>query len=153
MPNATTHRAHSTVAGAAVGLYLARDQAPDGALARLLVAVVAAQFGGALPDILEPGLHSWHRQTAHSLAAGGGLTWLGLAPTGGLREKLGQWDLSARQLRGRRLALPPEHADRPKLWLQELAYHALIAGSYGLAVGYVTHLAADAGTPRGLPLL
>jgi len=35
--------------------------------------------GGLLPDVLEPAISSWHRDVAHSCAAGGGIVALGNA--------------------------------------------------------------------------
>lgn len=153
MPDSRTHRAISTAGGFGLGLYMARNRPADVACARISGAVLGAVVGGALPDVIEPGLHSWHRKTAHSVAVGGGLAWLGLDPPGEFRSVIDQWDEGARLLRERRQALPLDHPDRCGLWLKEMGTHVLISLLGGLLLGYVLHLAADATTPRGLPLV
>lgn len=61
--------------------------------------------------------------------------------------------IPARQLREQRLPLAQNHPDRSGLWLNEMGIHALMSLLAGLLLGYVLHLAADATTPRGLPVI
>lgn len=153
MPNGKTHKAISTVGGLGLGLQMSAGMPGDVLVVRTAATTIGAVMGGALPDILEPGIHSWHRKAAHSAAVGGGLTWLGLSSASGFQDLKHEWESKAFQLREARLALPQGYPDRSTLWLQEMGLHALVGLLTGLLFGYVLHLAADATTPRSLPLV
>jgi hypothetical protein len=149
MPCCKTHQRISTIAGAGLGFYLARECPLDAAAVRIAAAIFATRIGGALPDIIEPANSSWHRGTAHSLAVGGGLTWAALQH---LPRAIAGLDEAARQLRRERLALVPGDPNGSSMLLEEMALHAVTAVVAGLVLGYVLHLAADGCTSRGLPL-
>lgn len=153
MPNGKTHKKISTVAGAGLGIYMARGCPTDTALVRISACLAGTVAGGALPDLIEPGVSSWHRQTAHSVAVGCGLAWMGLNPSADIRGAVNEWRQSALQARELRLSLPDNHPDWFGLWLKEMGFEALAALVPALALGYVLHLAADATTPRGLPMI
>lgn len=153
MPDRHNHRWISSVGGLGVGLYLSRDCPAEVAVVRIGAALLGTRVGGALPDIIEPGSHSWHRKTAHSMAVEGTLTWMGMNPPSDVQGAVDHWEETARQLREQRSSLPANDSRRMGLWFKEMGLHAMIALLAGLILGYVLHLAADATTPRGLPII
>jgi len=149
MANGKVHKVVGTAAGASAALYRARrrpllDQLIEGAGGAL-----GGYLGGQLPDVLEPAIHSWHRDLCHSWSASGAIS-AGLA-------KFSGWERACREkaawYRNIRLA---SGAEPGKAFLHALAelFWNFVAGLFaGVAAGYLSHLALDAQTPRGLPLL
>jgi len=147
------HRVHQVLGVSAAGtVALARsDGLPDvGTVIYCLSALVGGSVGAALPDTLEPAAHSHHRDVFHSGGAGTSVL-VGAVKAGG---SMGA-DLRAQaaRLRARRLELPAGHPERVGLAFSEYAIYALLGFTVGFAVGYATHVLADMGTPRGVPLL
>jgi hypothetical protein len=152
MPNARTHQAAATLVGVGAGLYTARNvQQADAVLARIAGSVLAANLAAALPDLLEPGVHSWHRKSCHSIAALAGATRLAVKVPQRVVLWLSERENAAARLRAAREALPPDHADRFWLWLSEMIEHMLIGAAIGAPAGYASHLVLDGCSPRGLP--
>lgn len=104
----------------------------------IVVAAIGGSLGGLagsrLPDILEPATHPRHRNGFHSVALVSASGWAAFA---GMSEWQGTWA-------GARASATPE-----KRLLLAFA-RGLFSGALG---GYGSHLALDAGTPLGLPLL
>lgn len=104
------------------------------------VVVVAAggalggRLGSALPDIIEPATSPHHRSTGHSLAVGGLVAGKGVPAVATWKRDL------------MRTSPPNDQAAR----MLRLFAGAMAVGA---PVGYVSHLALDATTPKGLPLL
>src|SRR6266571_524689 len=149
MPNGRTHQAVATLVGVGTGLYTARNvHQADAALARIAGSVLAANLAAALPDLLEPAVHSWHRESFHSIVALAGATRLAVVP-----QRVVLWlserEIAAARLRASREALPPNHADRFWLWLSEMIEHMLIGAAIGAPAGYASHLILDGCSPRG----
>jgi hypothetical protein len=130
---------------------LATEELPaEARLAAVLGGLGAGYVGGALPDIFEPALHSWHRAECHSATACVGA----IAATTKSVATLGRDILErAAELRARRLALRPDDASRFWLGLQELGLYASYGAIIGLAAGYASHVILDGGTSRGIPLI
>ena len=116
MPGRRTHRA----LGAAVSVGIAMtqwDEFPEiGKLLYALGAGTGGTVGGVLPDVLEPALHSYHRDVFHSLFTGGGVVAVGYKSAKTLGAEL---RADAARLRSLRLALPDNHPDRFGLSLRE----------------------------------
>jgi hypothetical protein len=108
-----------------------------------LVDVIAAGVGGGIgglvgscvPDVIEPATSSWHRSTAHSVAATGAVAYAGVAHVAPL----------AARLHGAADAAP----DPLFRALARVGAGAVV----GAPAGYVSHTVADAQTARGIPLL
>src|SRR2546422_11036289 len=84
MSDARTHHRVATVAGLGAGLYAARNVSTlDAGLARIIGSVVAANLTTALPDVLEPAVHSRHRKLFHSVAALAVTTEVSVQPPSG----------------------------------------------------------------------
>lgn len=144
MPNRKTHI--RIAIGTAVGAYLLECYVtralfcPD----TLALRAVGGVLGGTLPDLLEPATHPGHRRFAHSLATGTLLATKTLPAT------------YARVRRIRRPALPASVGcartlESPGPTMRER--DGLSQLSIGLQHGYLSHLIADARTPKSLPLL
>lgn len=71
MPSNNVHRTVGVGAGAATALYQRRIQDPVNQLLEGIGGAAGGLVGGMLPDVLEPAINSWHRNVAHSWAAGG----------------------------------------------------------------------------------
>jgi hypothetical protein len=103
----------------------------------LVCAGVGGAAGGAatagLPDLIEPAVSSHHRGSAHSIAATGGVSSLGIGPIRRMAVSV-------------RAGAPVVGGDR--------AVRYLVGGVLvGAPAGFVAHNIADAQTPRGIPLL
>lgn len=133
MPNRDTHVAVGVLIGVATALYFSRDQESDHQLAEALGGAVGGYVGGRLPDVLDPPFSPWHRSFAHGGLAVSGL---GLLQLGGVRQGC---RAQASQ------CVPGD--------LQAFFLHFLAGFATGVKAGYVSHLALDFRTPRGLPLL
>jgi inner membrane protein len=150
MPNHNEHLIYGAVAG--VGYCLISSSIVRGreiSPAELIGAALSGAITSKLPDILEPAIHPNHRSTFHSkcfLAAAGtvALPW-----TEQKRQRQHQLADHARSQ-----ANAPENENDRAYWLWKTLWHEFIAGLLaGLVIGYISHLAADSFTPKGLPLI
>ncbi len=153
MSDRRTHHGVAALIGLGVGIYVARNHEGWPVVARLLGAVAGSLLGGSLPDVLEPAVHSWHRRSFHSWAALAGSATVTVGPPAALRQWIEERGAAAERYRMQREGLLEGHADRAGLWLAEMFEHALIGATVGVPAGYASHLALDAGSPRGLPPL
>lgn len=152
MPDGETHAVLGTLAGGTAGLGTAARHSVerlDAGAALVLGGAVAGQLGGRLPDMLEPADHPKHRGRCHSLAAGR----LVLSGVTGAEVLTAPLVRCAQARRAEREALPRNHPGRATLWLQEIGLFLLAGAVAGFLMGYLSHLAADAGSPDGLPLV
>src|SRR5262249_41168020 len=118
-------------------------------LLKVIMGGVGGYLGSGLPDRLDPPINSHHRDIAHSwvVAIGGvkaGPGWLNeferfCSERTAERQRLLATEFDA-QVRNRHIIA---------LWLWTL----LPSFIRGMAIGYLSHLALDAATPRGLPLI
>lgn len=149
MAKRRTHLIVGTTSGAVAAAYSAREQNPWNAFAEALGGGIGGGLGSAAPDTLEPAFHSWHRSFAHSYTAAAGGTIA-------LRRAVPSWQHRCRTEAARhdRLALMSSDA-WSRLWHRVAAFLWRMAAGFavGAATGYISHLALDTGTPRGLPLL
>jgi hypothetical protein len=101
----------------------------------------------ATPDVLEPAIHSWHRDICHSWTVGSVLS------AGG--AKLEEWErhcrVKAAIFRQMRLASREDPVKALFYFLTELFWNLAAGFAVGFAAGYVSHLILDAATPLGLP--
>jgi len=147
MPRRNTHIAIAAISGAAVAYLLAKRAGSSDLLPELLGGALGAAATAMLPDIFEPATSPSHRAGAHSLAAGG-LISLGLNSCVRFSEARRADAESRRVLAARSTTSHERNGHQVREFLCRVASGAAI----GLPVGYLSHLAADAGTPRGLPL-
>lgn len=147
MPNFATHARAGAASGALVAFYRARSAPTDQLLAETVGGLVGGFVGGVLPDVLEPARDPNHRKLAHSVAAGGALTL----------ARIAEWQAacrsSAEAATVRIAACPVGSVERSRAEWDALFWRLLAGALVGLVTGYASHLALDAGTPRGLPLI
>jgi membrane-bound metal-dependent hydrolase YbcI (DUF457 family) len=147
--NGKTHLSVCTACGVTAALYAARDQTGGAFIGKLLGGAVGGAVGGALPDILEPAIHSWHRSTAHSLAAASvlGATAIQSIPTWQRQCRINATHHDYLRVRTDDGLARIWHATMALLW------RFLSGFAAGLPAGYLSHLGLDACTPRCIPLL
>lgn len=149
MSDGRTHRAIGTLAGGGFALAKAQQQRPEHLLLEVLGGLVVGNLGARLPDVFDPPTHPGHRSLAHGIAP---VAAVGRAAVRGLDGA----QVRLRAEADRRAALPAS-ATTPlqSLWQAVLEILCRLgAGALaGLLGGYGSHVALDAFTPAGLPLL
>ena len=152
MPNGKVHAVVGATSGVGIALLRTRSDDLIGLIAELIGGGLGGYVGGRLPDLVEPANTPVHRSMAHSLAAAGAGTWA-LSSLKGWEDNCRARATRARQAANRR------EGDQLDwfIWLfnviQQLFWHAAAGFTAGAAGGYLSHLALDAFTPKGLPLL
>ena len=143
MSSAKEHRRVGAVAGGIAAIYYAQNTAHP--IAEIVGGTIGGVIGAKAPDIIEPAIHSHHRDIAHSWATMAAI--VKGAPDAA--RKLQQYC----RARAANAAQAHRAAGKTTLCIEELTWHMLAGMVPGAAVGYLSHLALDATTPRGLPLL
>lgn len=147
MPNRNTHIGIALFAQLGLEMVRQSDLAGDDRFWDVVGAALGATCGGVLPDVLEPALSPDHRQFAHGMLPTAAVAWFGKGKHREGCEALYAWAKSA-PIPGEAAQADSGQNDTPR-WLR-----FVIAGFFrALPVGYVSHLIADAATPRGLPVL
>ena len=149
MPNGETHRLVGMAAGGGYALYRARAQTPGCLILEAVGGVVGGNIGGRLPDIFEPALHPRHRSLAHGLGPVGGAGYVAISALDGAQDWL--------RAQADRRAILRANAQT----VLEGIWHALLellcrlgAGALaGFVGGYASHVALDACTPNGCPII
>lgn len=142
MPDDRTHRAIGTLAGGG-------QRRPEHLLLEVLGGLVAGNLGAWLPDVFDQPLQPGHRSVGH------GIVPVATAATTAVRA-LDSWQSRLRTEADRRAALRTSAATPlQRLWRAVLELLCWLgAGALaGLLGGYGSHVALDAFTPAGLPLL
>lgn len=149
MSNRETHRVAAIIAGMVVGAHNARGLPPDRAWLVFISNILGASLGGPLPDIGDPPTSPNHRHIAHGAVNATVAGYFCL-------KSLGEWQRSlharADELKWSRQFLPDVES-RSSSALAELLLRVIAHGLPGFLAGYASHLALDATTPRGLPLV
>lgn len=149
MPNGKIHKVVGTAVGCGAAYFRASEQSPRSRTIETLGGMLAGYAGGAAPDILNPAFSPHHRSWAHAILPAG--------VTGTyVVQKVDGWQGELRDRADMHAAASFSAASR-----EERACHAMMevfcllaAGAVvGFAAGYLSHLAMDATTPMGLPLV
>lgn len=148
MPKRPAHDVVAVGLGLLAVGHCARNQSDNDQLIEVIGGALGALLGGRLPDYINPSiLGPHHRGTAHSWGAAAAIVSTDVSA---LQARLRSQAAIARQC----LAFLPHGSPE---WDQErlkVFVLTLLAGAVvGLATGYLSHLALDAGTRRGLPLI
>ena len=150
MSDGKTHKKIAMASGGVAAFLATDEKEPWKLVAETLGGVLGGLVGGKLPDIIEPAVHSWHRNVAHSVT-------VGTAVIGAAAKSVQSWHASCRAKADawaqRRLDTNLTPADRAFALLAELAWRIAAGIPIGAAAGYISHLVLDAGTPRGIPLI
>ena len=159
MPGKRTHQLVGAGAGVTFAAFEAKNQPDQYFWVEAIGGFLGGYVAGTLPDVLEPAICSWHRGVFHSATADSAVLYA--------HTILAQWAQMCRQ-NGDQCSMVPQIQDvRTGAWfpltqppLQQicailggLLWRVLAGFLNGLAAGYVSHLALDATTPRGIPLL
>ncbi len=145
-----THRAVGAGSGFVVALV--RSEGQDGwkRFVEGLGGGVGGYLGACAPDVLEPAVHSWHRSGCHSVTAGASVVL-------GAKRAVGAWEKKCRKMADdfeTKRQAPGANDFHKALYLIIEVLLRMAAGVLsGAATGYVSHLALDAVTPRGIPLI
>ena len=147
MPRRTTHEFAGVSLGLLTALVRSRQLPSECQLAEAAGGMFGGWLGGVLPDVIEPATSPNHRQFAHSLAAGAGvsLAWFADAQAT-CREQ-------AAAYAGRANMTELSEADRSHARLMMLLWHFVAGAAVAFVVGYGSHLALDAMTSKGIPLI
>jgi inner membrane protein len=134
------------VGGCAVYSYI-KEEKPS--WPELIGSGLSGAAGSLLPDLIEPATNPNHRSFFHSVS---------FAAVAG--PTAGSWAWRFRDEQIRRAEECELRANAALdgfekiLWKLQAFLHRFLAGAVpGLILGYASHLAADALTPKGLPLL
>jgi len=115
----------------------------------LLGAGLSGVAGAFLPDIIEPATSPNHRSFFHSLTfmgVAGPLVWSRAWHIRDEQVRIAEeWELRANAI--------GEGPEKISCELRAILHRFLAGALPGLILGYASHLAADAATPRGLPFL
>ena len=116
--------------------------------AELAGRLVGGAWGSLLPDIIDPPTYPGHRGVGHAVVpmAIAALLIIRYAP--GFQDAL-RTQANAARARAQQL---PADARWPH-YLSAITYDFVLGLSTGIPIGYASHLALDATTPVGLPLL
>ena len=149
MPGYKVHKTTGGLVGGAAALVCAQNQPPLLALVEVLGGYLAGQSAGTWPDVVEPGLSSHHRDVFHALA-----------PTAFGATLAFQQTISIQSSLRTQAQLCFQHAasidNGPQQFLNVTVGVVLqmLAGAVpAIPAGYLSHVALDAATPRGIPLL
>jgi len=150
MPSRQTHVKVGVLAGCCFAAYRSCEQDLPNMLLETIGGGVGGYVGSRLPDIIEPALWPGHRQFAHSVAAGSSVAY-------SLYKLLEEWE---RGCRSKAEYYGDKRNKEFVQWLQKFLYTVLeisfrlaAGGLSGLGAGYISHLALDGRTPKGLPVL
>jgi hypothetical protein len=147
MPKRRAHAWAGATAGGGAPFLRSRGEAGAHQVLETLAGCGGGWLGGLLPDVLEPALSPCHRDSAHSYTALAGVA----------SATLETWRRSCREraesyrVRCANPALDP--ATRMLCECLELFWRVAAGFLTGLQAGYVSHLALDALTPSGLPIV
>lgn len=144
------HDSAGVVAGVATALLTARkDAEPYEMMLEAIGGGLGGRFGSHVPDVLEPAIHSHHRDVMHSITVATTLVAKGQKRAMKVVDRLRE---RADHLRARR-ETSTNLLERFILVLAEAACRMAAGFVAALIPGYVSHLALDAATPRGIPLI
>lgn len=131
----------------ATAMLRAKDQPNDLAIAEVIGSAIGGVLGGLLPDLIEPATSPHHRETAHSAVAGATLVLV----------QTTRWQAEYRRRATTAIeqasSLSPGSRERSNSALMAVLWAFLAGLIGGLIVGYASHLALDAMTPRSIPLI
>ena len=164
MANRETHRKLGCVTGAVYAAHRAKDQKVGHLITESIGGIAGGDIGALIADWIEPATSSWHRETAHSCAAGGLVLSLAVFFAGFEAACREQAERKAKERRALEMTPDPMNSTLfavapaspfEQIWLTICeAFWRLFAGfANGLRAGYISHLVLDAGTPRSIPLL
>ena len=149
MPCYREHKAVASVVGGATAFAFAADQQPLQMFAEVVGGAFFGGYAGTWPDVFEPGISSYHREEAHAILPT-------LAGATFVFQRVPSWQGSLRQAAAERLQTAQNTTNLLEAilnFLLGLGFHFVAGAIPAIATGYASHVALDACTPRGVPLL
>jgi len=139
MPNRNVHLPVGRAAGVATAGYLAKDEDWFLILLRASGGYLGGKAGALAPDIIDPSSNGPnHRSIGHGIVPLSSIALLGKDALTGLRNKLMEW---------------AEKFDRGRFPVFTWLCHFAIGLIDGFLAGYLSHVALDSMTPKGLPVI
>ncbi len=149
MAKRSEHLFWGGIAGAGICLATAALNQKKLSLPELIGAILSGTLAATFPDRLEPAIHPNHRAFFHSVAFAG----VGLPPLWAMAQQTRARHLRAASFCEWQAAHAQSQHDIAS-WQEQVEFHKFFAGVLlGLIPGYASHLAADAATPKSLPLI
>lgn len=149
MPCYKEHKFVAGVVGGATALVFAADQKPLQMIAEVAGGLFIGGHAGTWADCIEPGISSYHRQEAHAVVpslVGANFVFQNLTSfQGSLRQTAAQCFELAQNT--------PDPLQGLVSLLVGLGLHFIAGAVPAVATGYLSHVALDACTPRGVPVL
>lgn len=149
MPNYKTHQFGGAIGGGAFAYYCARGQEPQAVLLETMSGALTGSIIGVVPDRIDPPNSPRHRSAGH------GVVPVAIGTTAYLKN-LDSWQNSLRSI-AQEHTISRSQTDSfwSQLWhlLVEILCRIAAGALAGIAGGYISHLALDATTPMGLPIL
>ena len=149
MPRRNAHLVIAACCGAGAAYLIAKEAGSSDAFPEILGGALGAMATAMLPDALDPATSPSHRAGGHSLAVAG-LVSMAVPPCRRFAD-----DCRGSAETSRRLAAQPgiQPGDRANHQINELTSRFVAGFAVGLPVGILSHLGADALTPRSLPIV
>ena len=140
MADAKTHALIAGVAGVGAYAIYCRRNAQEVKFLDAMISGLIAVIGGLAPDLIEPANNPNHRSLFHSLAAGAALIH---GTNQVISSDVRDWNTAgAALIHGTNQVQSDDRVSETAKLMMVL-----------LVVGYVSHIFADALTPKGLPVL
>lgn len=149
MPCYKEHKTAASIVGGVTALAFATEQPPLQMLAEVAGGVFMGGHAGTWADQIEPGISSYHRQEAHALVPslfGAQLVFQNVASfQGSLRQAAtGCFEIAQSTTNPFQAVIN---------LLVGFGLHFVAGAAPAIATGYLSHVALDACTPRGVPLI
>ena len=143
MPRRDAHLAAGALIAGISAYVVARNAGSRDPFAEAIGGAFGGLLTAGLPDDFEPAHCPSHRASAHSVACGGLVSTAFPALLGFAKECREYATTGGLGTDGAKASNPDE--------VSRLLNHLAAGFAVGLGVGYLSHLALDAGTPAGLP--
>jgi membrane-bound metal-dependent hydrolase YbcI (DUF457 family) len=149
MPGRETHKIVGGLTGATAAFLNAQNQPLLPALAEIFGGWLAGQHAGTWPDAAEPSISSHHRDVCHAIAPSFASATLLLQQVESLQGALRSQAQAYFQL----AATTNDGSQQTVSAIAGLFLHVLAGSVPAIPAGYLSHVALDAATARGVPLL
>jgi hypothetical protein len=148
MPGYKEHKIVGGLTGGTASLFSAQTQPPLLACAEVFGGVLAGQYAGTLADKFEPGTSSHHRDFFHALAPSAYGATLAIQQIGSVQTSLRYQAQSCFQM----AASTNDGIQQFVGVTAGLLLHVLAGAVPAIPVGYLSHVALDSASPRGVPV-
>jgi membrane-bound metal-dependent hydrolase YbcI (DUF457 family) len=149
MANFKEHQTIGGLVGVGAALVCAQGQPPLLALAEICGGWIAGQHAGTWADAAEPATSSHHRKFCHALAPTAYATTLFFQQVDSLQTSLRSQAQACFQL----AATTNDGLQQFVNVAAGLLLHAAAGAVPAVPASYISHIALDASSPRGVPLL